>query len=199
MLRDDVQAVFTGQLVGNLPPGCSPRGRSVHPTASSQGVELGAHEHRRRRPRHGLHSSADQDAVDAQELPGLGASVRQVVQQRERVRLAAAELRHQVVDCVGTGCLTRQAAHHLRRQVRQVAGQEGALEEAHGVLVVSWSVAVAHLVQMHRELGGIQRPALAQILARRYHLVPGLQHHTPKPFFRARSPSTQRFSSVFAG
>ena len=63
----------------------------------------------------------------------------------------------------------------LGGQVRQVLRQVRPLEEPLGLLVVRRGAAVADLVEVDGELGGVQRPALAQVFAGRHDRYQGFR------------------------
>ncbi len=86
--------------------------------------------------------------------------------------LAAAKLGGHIEHRRGFGLDPRQAAHDLGRQRGQILGHVGALEELFGVLINVRGAACLHLIQMHGELGGVQRPAFTQVFAGKYNLIP---------------------------
>ena len=67
----------------------------------------------------------------------------------------------------------RQDRRTFRRLVERLVGR--IIPKSYRVLIVRTGVTVANMVQMNRKLGGVQRPALPQILAGNNHFVPRLK------------------------
>ena len=87
-----------------------------------------------------------------------------MIEQQERVRFTAAKLRRHIEYGGSFGFHTRQTSQNFNRQPGKALGQERSLEKARRVLVNLRGALVAHLIQMHRELGGIERFIIPQIL-----------------------------------
>jgi hypothetical protein len=88
---------------------------------------------------------------------------------------------------MGTGANVQErliALHHLDAPWRP-ADEVSVREEANGVAIIRRCRAVADVVQMDGELGGILRFALAQILARGDDFMPGFQGHRLSVFIWA--------------
>ena len=120
------------------------------------------------------HLRIAEDVLDPLPALRLRAAVCEVVEQRQGVGLAAAELGRQVEHRRGLDLHAVQAAHHLHREVAEVLGEVRALEELGGVLVDRRGAAVADVVEVDGELGGVERAPFAEILAGGDDLVPGL-------------------------
>ena len=190
---DRPEPLVAAELVGDLTPGRAAQRRAVVPAPTGQRVELRADEHGHLRLRHGDDARLCQDRLHPLEPLGTGPLAGQVVEERERVGLAAAELGGHVEHGRGARGLARQPTHDLGGRATQGTRQEGPLEEPVRLLVVRVCPAVAHLVQVHGKLRGVQRPALAQVLARGHDLVPGLEFHGfTSSFIRRPSPGPAR-------
>ena len=68
--------------------------------------------------------------------------------------------------------LAGQTADDLGCKAGEILGQIGALEKPFRLLIIGRRQAVAHLIQVDGEFRGIERFALAQILARRDDFIP---------------------------
>ena len=177
VLAQHRQRLRAAELVGDLAPRRPAQRRAIVAPAAAQRVELGADEDRGGRLGDALQPGLAQEPSHPLPLARGRPVPAQVIEQRERVRLAAAELGAQVEDRRRLGALARQPAQHLAGQVGQVAGQVGAAEEAGRVLVVAGRAAVAHLVQVDGELGRVQGAVFPQVFAGVDDLVPGFEGH----------------------
>ncbi len=88
--------------------------------------------------------------------------------------LSSPKLGGQVEYRGGLCFLPGQPPDDLGCQACQVLREIGALEKLFGVLVDLRRSLVTDLIQVHGELGSVERPAFSQILSRRYYFVPGL-------------------------
>ena len=134
-----------------------------------------------------------------------------MVERGQGVRLAPTELGRHVEDGGRLDLDAGQAPKHLGREVDQARREMRAFEELPRVRVVRRGTPLANVVEMDRELGGVQWPVLTEVLPGRDDLIPGFHssHQTvssgsasrqnPSPFLRASTPSTQRFSSHAPG
>ena len=84
-------------------------------------------------------------------------------------------MRGHVEDGGGLDLDAGQAANDLGCQVGQVPGQVGPVEEPARILVILWRSPRAHVVQVHRELGGVEGLAFPQVFPRGHDMEPGLQ------------------------
>ena len=178
MLGHEGERLGAAELPGDVGPRRLAQGRAVIAAAAFDGVELVADEDGGGGFGDFLHAGSGEDLGHAGPAVGGGAVPREVVQQGEGVSLAAAELGGQVENRVGLGALAGETADDFGGQGGEVLGEIGAREEAVGLLVVRRGAAVADVVQVDGELGGVERFALAQVLARRDDFVPGLEAHT---------------------
>ena len=89
------------------------------------------------------------------------------------VVLTGTELGGQVEDRAGLGAVAGKAADDLGGQRGEVLGEIGAGEEAVRLLVVRRGAVVADVVEVDGKFGGVERFALAEVLARRDDFVPG--------------------------
>ncbi len=89
--------------------------------------------------------------------------------------LSAAELRRHVEYGRSFRLDSRQPAESLCCQARQTLRQIGPFKEPFWILVINRSPTIANLIEMNGKFRRIQRPPLAQILARGYHLKPRFQ------------------------
>ena len=106
-----------------------------------------------------------------------GPAFGEVVKEGEGVSFAAAELGRKVEHGVGFGALAGEAADDLAGEGREISGQVGSGEEPVGLLVVRWGGAVAHVVEVDGEFGGVEGFGLTEVLAGRDYFVPGFQWH----------------------
>jgi hypothetical protein len=97
------------------------------------------------------------------------------------VGLSSAELGRQVENGGGPGPFSRKATHHLGGQAGEALGQVSALKELLRFLVDFGGASVAHLVQVHRKLGGVQGLSFPQVFPGNYYLVPRLKGHFCPP------------------
>src|SRR5262245_50247706 len=100
-----------------------------------------------------------------------------MVEECQRVRLAAAELGCEIVDCRGLNLDARKASDHTAAELAQARRYERAVEEPLRVLVVVRRPTVANVVEVDGELGSVQRSPVPQILSGSDDLVPGFERH----------------------
>jgi hypothetical protein len=138
-----------------------------------------AHEYRHLGSGHRGQAGAAHEIGDAC-VSGDGIAVSgQVVERRQRVRLAAAELGDERQDRRGVVRAPRQAAEDHPRMLAKGTGQARAREELHRGPIVLGRRTRDDLLQRDRELIGVERAALANLTAQRGDSVPGL--HAPTP------------------
>src|SRR6266581_4883399 len=89
-----------------------------------------------------------------------------MVEQRQRMRFAAAELRREVENCVRLRPLAREASDDFGREGREVFREIRPFEEPLRLLVIGGSAPFAYLVEMHGEFRRVERLAFTQVLAR---------------------------------
>ena len=75
-----------------------------------------------------------------------------MVQERQRVSLAAAKLGHQVEDRRGFGALTSQSPQHLAAKCHQCLCEVGALEKFSRARIDRCGAPIANLVEMNGKL-----------------------------------------------
>ena len=105
--------------------------------------------------------------------------LRQVVERRERVGLAAAELGDERQHRRGVVGLAREPSQHHPRVLAQRPREASAREELRRIAVVLRRRAGDDLLQRDGELVGVERAAFADFLARGGDLVPGLHRDPP--------------------
>ena len=135
------------------------------------------HEHRYFRRRRLRESGINQQfahPVVAAEFPAAGG---QVIERAERMRLAAAELRHQRHHRRGVGRPARQPPQHHAAMLAQCARKAGARKELHRVTVILRRRSLHHLRQINGELVGVERTPLAHLGAGGYGFIPGGEGH----------------------
>lgn len=115
--------------------------------------------------------------LDAGPALGSGSVLGEVVEERERVSFAAAELGGEIEDGTGLGPLAGEAADDLAGEGGEIPGQVRAREEPVRFLVVWRSASVADVVEVDGEFGGIKGFALTQVLARSNDFIPRFQRH----------------------
>ena len=158
---NDTIAAFAAQLKGNLAPRGVAHGCAIFGAAAPRnGVELGADEHGHCRLRDRHDAGFVEDFLHALPSRCAWSAFGQVIQQCQCMGLAAAELGRQVEHGGGLGAFSRQAAHHLSRCAGQILSEVSALEEADRVLVIAGRAAIAHLIKVNGELGGVERLAI---------------------------------------
>src|SRR5581483_999534 len=99
----------------------------------------------------------------------------QVVEERQRVRLPAPELRRQVENGVRPLALAGEPPDRLAREAPQALGDEGTRQEALRLAVLGRSLPGHYLVEGDGELRRVERRPPPQVLPRRRDLVPGSQ------------------------
>jgi len=104
------------------------------------------------------------------------------------MRLPAAKLRGHVEHGRSLHLDPGEPPHDLGCQIEQALGEIGPLEEPVRLDVVLVCPAIADVVQMHGELGRIQRPILTKILTRSDDLVPGFEFcHVSAPRWQCQA------------
>ena len=88
-----------------------------------------------------------------------------MVERRQRVRLAAAELGDEREDGRGVLSLARQSLEHHSAVLSQGSGEIGAREELCRIAVVFGGTARDNLLQRDRKFVGIEGTSLAHFLA----------------------------------
>ena len=104
-----------------------------------------------------------------------------MIEQCQRVRLATAKLRREIVNRRRLDFVSRKSPDHTATQLQQAGGQEGAIKKALRVFVVVGRAPIPDVIEMNRELGRVQGPPIAKILSRSNHFVPRLKRHARSP------------------
>ena len=147
------------------------------PAPASDGIKLGAYEHGGLGFGHARNACLGEQGGNARPFVGGGAATGEMVEQRKRVRLAAAKLRGKVENGVRLRALAGQATDDFGSEDSEVVGEVSSLEEPLRLLVIGGRTAFAHLVEMDGELRCVERFAFAQILARGDNFIPGFERH----------------------
>ena len=177
MLCHHGQSLLSSKLPGDFAPRRFPQWRSVCAAPTGDGIEFSANEHGGFGVRDAGHSRAGQQLRHPSPLVRSGAVPCQMIKQRERVRLASAELRGEIKNSVRLGFLPAQPADDFGGKCREIFCKICPLEKPFGLLVIVGRPAFADLVKMHGKFRGIERLALAQILARGDDFIPGFDRH----------------------
>ena len=165
------------QLKGDLAPRRLAQRRAIFAAAPPDRVELCADKDGDAGLRHALDAGPVENLVDARPAIGARPVPGEVIEQRQRVRLAAAERRGHVEHRRGLGLFARQAAHDFGGEAGEVLREVGAIEEAIGLLIIGGRAAIAHLIEMHRELGCVERLAFTQVFAGGDDPIPRFESH----------------------
>ena len=158
---------------GELPRDVDPRG-----LASFLGIPGVADEDRDPRGRRSRQPRVVQQIGDLLQAPDGLAGRHQVIQRRQRVGLAPAELRHQRHHRRRVGRLPRQAPQHHPRVLSQRPREARASEERPGVAVVRRGRSADDLLQGDGELVRVERASFADLLSGNGDLVPGIECHS---------------------
>jgi hypothetical protein len=180
MLGHDGERLGAAKLPRDFAPRSFAQRRAVFAAATADGIELRADEHGGFGLRHTGDASLGEQGgytgpfVRRRSEPG------QMVKQRQRVGLAAAELRREIEDGVRFRFLAGQSADDFGRETGEILGEIRPLEKAFRLLIIRRRFAFANLIQMHGEFRRIKRLAVAQIFARRDNFIPRFERHNLK-------------------
>lgn len=199
VLRNDGQSLLAAQLPGHFGPGRLAYRLTVA-AAAAEHVEFGPHDHGHGGPRDGVQAGSAQNAGHTLPRLGLVAVLGQMVERRQRVRLAAAELRRHVEYGGSFKLDARQPPQHLARQVGQAPRHVRAIEKASRLNIVNMCprTSVPDVIQMDGELRGVERAVVPQILAGRDDLIPGLQFSHVHPSLIRKPVSWTILKSIYA-
>ena len=145
-----------------------------------------AHEHPHPRRRRRAHAGRCQQLVHAGKLGGVRPGPRQVVQRRQRMRLAAPELRHQRQRRRRIRRLPRQPPQRHPAVLGQRPGKTGARKKLPRIGIVRRRRSPHHLLQCNGKLIRAERTPFPHFLARRYHTIPGF--HRVSSLITMRQP-----------
>src|SRR5262245_35825268 len=87
----------------------------------------------------------------------------QMVKERQRVCLSAAELGGEIENGVSLRSLARQTADDLGGQSREILREVCSLEKSFRLLIIGRCPALAHVIEMDGEFGRVERLAFAQV------------------------------------
>lgn len=139
-----------------------------------------AHEHADPGLWHFRNACLIEELLHAGPLSGRGPPVGEVVERRQRMGLAAAELRDEGQHRGGVLRVTGQASEDHTQVLAQGTREAGAAEEGAGKPVVFRSISRVsghYLLQVNGELVGVERAPLANFLPGLSDLVPGLHDY----------------------
>ena len=156
------------------------KGRSILSAPTADGIELRADEDGGFGLRHAANAGATEQLRNTGPFVGGRTVLGEMVEQRQRVRFSAAELRGEIEDGVRLRPLTGKAADDFCGEGSQVFGEIRPFEESLRLLIIRGSTALTDLIEMDGEFRRIERLAFSQVLARRDNFIPGFEGHSEK-------------------
>ena len=172
MFFHQIEGRRAAELESNFAPRRHPAWFSIFTATSSQRIEFRADEHCHSGLGNLCNRRLNTNLRHAHPSIRLGAVLGEMIQQRQRVRFAAAEIRGEVEHRRSMARLPGHPAHRLGGQVEEIGSEERFGKKLFRIAVIRPGGSIPYPVQMHRELGCILRFAFAQILPRLHHIIP---------------------------